>query len=81
MIEYLLHNVHHQASLAQRFNCSGLLMYSDPKDYAPPGVPVYPNGPSLPPGGVQRGSVMSSDIGDPLTPGVPALGGLFVWMC
>ena len=61
--------------MAQRFNCSGLLIYSDPADYAPPGVPVYPNGPSLPLYGVQRGSLINQD-GDPMTPGVPAIGKL-----
>ena len=61
--------------MAQRFNCSALLIYSDPADYAPPGVPVYPDGPSLPLYGVQRGSLLVPD-GDPLTPGVPAVGKL-----
>ncbi len=59
--------------MAQRYGCSGLLIYSDPQDFAPEGVPVYPDGPSLPPGGVQRGSLMIVE-GDPLTPGVPAIG-------
>lgn len=54
-------------------NCSGLLIYSDPRDYAPPDVGMYPNGPSLPPGGVQKGSLLRKE-GDPLTPGVPSLG-------
>ena len=62
-----------QARLAQQFNCSALLIYSDPEDYAPDGVPVYPNGPSLPTYGVQRGSLFIRD-GDPLTPDVPAIG-------
>lgn len=59
--------------MAQRYGCSGLLIYSDPQDYAPEGMPVYPDGPSLPPGGVQRGTLMIVE-GDPLTPGVPAIG-------
>ena len=60
--------------MAQQFGCSGLLIYSDPADYAPKdGPPVYPNGPSLPPGGLQRGSVKVVD-GDPLTPSLPAIG-------
>ena len=64
-----------QALQAQNFNCSGLIIFSDPEDYAPSGVPVYPNGPSLPPGGVQRGSLMRKE-GDPLTPEVPSIGKL-----
>lgn len=68
-----------QARLAQHFNCSGLLIYSDPKDYAPSGVPVYPDGPSLPLYGVQRGSLIIRD-GDPLTPDVPAIGKLFTYV-
>ena len=59
--------------LAQQFGCEGLLIYSDPIDYAPEGVPVYPDGPSLPLYGVQRGS-LSRTQGDLLTPGVPATG-------
>lgn len=61
-----------QAQLAQRFNCTGLLIFSDPHDYAPAGVPVYPDGPSLPEYGVQRGSLQLTE-GDVLTPGIPAL--------
>ena len=63
-----------QALLAERFGCAGLVMYSDPEQYAPRGgAPVYPNGSSLPEGGVQRGSLLSQE-GDPLTPGLPAIG-------
>uniref|UniRef100_A0A1X7V380 Aminopeptidase NAALADL1 n=1 Tax=Amphimedon queenslandica TaxID=400682 RepID=A0A1X7V380_AMPQE len=66
-----------KAHLAQRFGCSGLIIYSDPADYAPKnGPPVYPKGPSLPPGGVQRGSVMLIN-GDPLTPSIPAIDGVY----
>ena len=62
-----------QAKLAQYYGCSGLIIYSDPAEFAPKGgPPVYPNGPNLPPGGVQRGSLLISS-GDPLTPGIPAI--------
>ena len=62
-----------QAKLAQYYGCSGLIIYSDPAEFAPKGgLPVYPNGPNLPPGGVQRGSLLISS-GDPLTPGIPAI--------
>ena len=63
-----------QARLAEMFGCAGLIMYSDPEQIAPrDGAPVYPDGPSLPKGGVQRGSLLSQE-GDPLTPGIPAIG-------
>ena len=62
-----------KAQLAQTYGCSALIIYSDPEDYAPSGTPVYPNGPSLPPYGLQRGSLLEPE-GDPLTNLVPALG-------
>ena len=71
----VFHSIHTtlQAKLAQYYGCSGLIIYSDPAEIAPKGGPlVYPNGPNLPPGGVQRGSLLISD-GDPLTPGIPAI--------
>ena len=66
-----------QARLAQRYGCIALLIYSDPAEYAPKGgPPVYPNGTSLPPSGVQRGSLLITN-GDPLTPGIPAIPGVY----
>ena len=62
-----------KAHLAQTYGCSALIIYSDPEDYAPSGTPVYPNGPSLPPYGLQRGSLGQND-GDLLTSRVPSLG-------
>ena len=62
-----------KAHLAQTYGCSALIIYSDPQNYAPSGTPVYPNGPSLPPYGLQRGSLLEQE-GDPLTNGVPSLG-------
>lgn len=61
-----------QARLAQQFGCRGLLIYSDPQDYAPLGEPVYPHGAYLPEYGVQRGSLSMME-GDVLTPGIPAI--------
>ena len=53
-----------------------VILYSDPADYAPrPGPAFFPNGTSLPPSGVQRGSLLRSD-GDPQTPGVPSIPGV-----
>ncbi|CAK8684045.1 unnamed protein product [Clavelina lepadiformis] len=69
-----------KANNAAKFNCSGLILYSDPHDYA--GVEknswtpesklnVYPDTWWLPPTGVQRGSLGLN--GDPLTPDYPSL--------
>ena len=62
-----------KAHLAQAYGCSALVIYSDPQQYAPNGTSVYPDGPSLPPYGVQRGTLIGAQ-GDPLTSGVPAIG-------
>jgi N-acetylated-alpha-linked acidic dipeptidase len=53
----------------------GCLIYSDPRDDGYFEDNVFPDGPTRPAEGVQRGSVMdfaSSNPGDPLTPGVGA---------
>ena len=63
--------------MAEQNGCVGVVIYSDPADYAPKdGPPVFPNGTSLPPSGVQRGSLLRTD-GDPLTPGSPAIPGVY----
>jgi len=46
-----------KVKVAQQFGIAGLLIFSDPEDYAPDPDMVYPNGPWLPPSGVQRGSI------------------------
>ena len=52
-------------------------MYNDPADYAPEGQDkVYPNYIWLPKTGVQRGSIFALP-GDPLTPGLPSVNGVF----
>ena len=56
---------------AERYGAVGVLLYSDPHDYNPTGAAPYPEGPGLPLGGVQRGSVVGG-AGDPLTPGWPS---------
>ena len=61
-----------QAHQAQMFGCKGLLIYSDPLDYAPEGVKVYPDGPALPEYGVQRGSLLMRN-GDVLSPNIPSI--------
>ncbi|EDV20314.1 uncharacterized protein TRIADDRAFT_64334 [Trichoplax adhaerens] len=61
-----------KARIAERFNCKGLILYSDPADYAPPGYKKYPDGWFLPETGVQRGTLFLGD-GDPQTPGYPSI--------
>lgn len=57
--------------LAEARGAAGVLMFSDPADYGGPPEEypdqTYPNGPYLPPSGVQRGSVLYM----PLCPGNP----------
>ena len=64
----------HQAKHAEVNSCVGLIMYTDPKDYAVEGMDeTYPDSVYLPGTGVQRGS-LEANLGDPLTPGHPSLG-------
>ena len=52
-----------------------MILYSDPDDYAVEFTDeVYPDSWYLPGTGVQRGNVKSGGLGDPLTPGYPAIG-------
>lgn len=64
-----------KASFAEKFGCAGLILYSDPADYATPAAgtdgKVYPDSWWLPGTGVQRGS-LKLGLGDPLTPLYPA---------
>ncbi|XP_046557864.1 putative N-acetylated-alpha-linked acidic dipeptidase [Haliotis rubra] len=57
--------------IAADHGASGVIIYSDPKDYTLSGAAVYPDSSYLPPSGAQRGTVYE-DNGDPLTPGYPA---------
>ncbi|XP_038053369.1 putative N-acetylated-alpha-linked acidic dipeptidase [Patiria miniata] len=61
-----------KATNAEKAGCIGLILYSDPKDYAVEGAAVYPDGIYLPGTGTQRGSLMLGS-GDPRTPGYPAV--------
>ncbi|XP_078323953.1 N-acetylated-alpha-linked acidic dipeptidase 2-like isoform X6 [Crassostrea virginica] len=54
---------------AQRYNASGIIMYTDPSDFNR-GNTTYPNSWWMPPSGLQRGTVGSD--GDYLTPLYPA---------
>ena len=57
--------------LAEELGAVGTILYSDPADYGYRRGVVYPEGPFLPSGGYQRGSVINATVrtGDPLTPG------------
>ena len=63
-----------KAKLAEEHEAVGLIIYSDPEDDGYVAGDVYPNGPWRPMSGIQRGSVVYTEIypGDPLTPGEAA---------
>lgn len=59
------------------FGCAGMIIYSDPADYAfGDQERVYPDDWWLPGTGAQRGTVLRGD-GDPLTPFYPSIGSAF----
>jgi len=60
---------------AERYNVTGVILFSDPDTYSPTGV-WYPNSWYLPPDGVQRGTLLRMR-GDPLSRGYPAIKGLY----
>ena len=67
---------HEKVFNAQSRGAIGVIIYSDPKDYAPEGK-KFIKGRWLPDDGVQRGSILKKSYldvgeGDPLTPGYPA---------
>src|ERR1041385_4087028 len=63
--------------VAAEHGAVGCLIYSDPKDDGYYVNDVFPQGPTRPKDGVQRGSVVDMPLypGDPLTPGVGAVPG------
>jgi len=63
-----------KAKLAEEHKAAGLLIYSDPYDDGYDAGDVFPQGPWRPMSGIQRGSVLYTEIypGDPLTPEVAA---------
>ncbi|XP_041470140.1 N-acetylated-alpha-linked acidic dipeptidase 2-like [Lytechinus variegatus] len=61
-----------KAKFAAQFGAAGLILYSDPKDYAVEGAETYPDGLYLPGTGTQRGSCLDGN-GDPLTQSYPAI--------
>ena len=64
--------------VAAEHGAVGCLIYSDPRDDGYFQGDTYPEGPTRPPEGVQRGSVMDMPVypGDPQTPGVGAVPGV-----
>ena len=55
-----------------------MILYNDPEQDAPLGPnKVYPEYVYLPETGVQYGSIFEWGLGDPLTPGLPSLDGVF----
>lgn len=62
-----------QVSMAYKHGAKGVILYSDPADYAPDGYYSW----WLPPNAVQRGSVYPGPtFGDPLTHGLPSIPGM-----
>ncbi|MGC2420794.1 MAG: M28 family metallopeptidase [Candidatus Acidiferrales bacterium] len=60
-----------KAKLAEEHKARALILYSDPQDDGFVAGDPYPHGPWRPMGGIQRGSVLYTQIypGDPLAPG------------
>ena len=71
LIQYL------QVRKAESCGAAGAILYNDPADSAPYGTDkVYPEYVWLPKTGVQRGSIFKGR-GDPLTPGLPSIDGVY----
>jgi N-acetylated-alpha-linked acidic dipeptidase len=66
-----------KAKLAEEHHAAGLILYSDPQDDGYAAGDTFPHGPWRPLGGIQRGSVLYTQIypGDPLTPGYASVPG------
>jgi N-acetylated-alpha-linked acidic dipeptidase len=66
-----------KALLAEQHHAAGLILYSDPQDDGYAVGDTFPDGPWRPMGGVQRGSILYTQIypGDPLTPGAASVPG------
>ncbi|KAF2350347.1 PA domain, partial [Trinorchestia longiramus] len=64
-------------SFAEELGAAGVLLYTDPADYALDGPDsVYPQSVMMPPSGTQLGTVKLTD-GDPLTPFYPSIESAF----
>ncbi|MGO9590875.1 MAG: M28 family metallopeptidase [Candidatus Acidiferrales bacterium] len=64
-----------KAKLAEEHHAAALIIYSDPEEDGYAAGDPYPQGPWRPMSGIQRGSILYTQIypGDPLTPGVAAV--------
>ena len=66
-----------QVRNAQNCGAAGALLYSDPADYSPQGMSdTFPKTWWLPGTGTQRGTISFAD-GDPLTPLLPSIDGVY----
>lgn len=66
-----------QVENAEKCGAAGVLLYSDPADYSPDGMDnTFPRTWWLPGTGTQRGTIGLVD-GDPLTPGLPSIDGIY----
>ncbi len=63
-----------KVKLAEEHKAAAVILYSDPQDDGAAVGPTYPTGPWRPMSGIQRGSIIYTEIypGDPLTPGMAA---------
>ena len=63
-----------KVKLAEEHKAAAVILYSDPQDDGAVLGPTYPNGPWRPVSGIQRGSIIYTQVypGDPLTPDVAA---------
>ena len=62
---------------AETCGAAGVLLYSDPADYSPAGMKnTFPKTWWLPGTGTQRGTISFAD-GDPLTPLLPSIDGVY----
>ncbi|HEY6442567.1 MAG TPA: M28 family metallopeptidase [Candidatus Acidoferrales bacterium] len=64
-----------KAKLAEEHKAAALILYSDPQEDGFAVGDPYPRGPWRPMSGIQRGSIIYTQIypGDPLTPGIAAM--------
>lgn len=72
-----------KVSLGEKHGCIGMIMYTDPADYAiDKDTKVYPDSWDMPEGGVQRGTIKESSggLGDPLTPLYPSTGYIHIYL-
>ena len=66
-----------KVKLAEEHKAAAVIIYSDPQDDGAEAGATYPNGPWRPVSGIQRGSIIYTQLypGDPLTPGVASTPG------